>query len=141
MNKSRRQCGLCLQFSFQWRQRTKHKNLEVHLATPTCRQNACTSLLSKRFKINCYTHKNDQNFDVTHRGADKSFARPGRKQANVSLRMVWNSFGALPCRKINLTASRVSILLKSRAFLTCFQTCFLPGRAKDLSTLRYNKLN
>jgi len=31
--------------------------------------------------------------------ADKSLARPGRKQANVSVRMAWNSFGALPCRK------------------------------------------
>jgi len=28
---------------------------------------------------------------------------------------------------------RVSMLLKSRASLTCFRPCFLPGRAKDLS--------
>jgi len=34
----------------------------------------------------------------TYRGADKSLARPGRKQANVSVRMAWISFGALPCR-------------------------------------------
>ena len=34
-----------------------------------------------------------------YRGADKSLARPGRKQANVSVRMAWISFGALPCRK------------------------------------------
>jgi len=34
-----------------------------------------------------------------YRGANKSLARPGRKQANVSLRMAWISFGALPCRK------------------------------------------
>jgi len=33
-----------------------------------------------------------------YRGADKSLARPGRKQVNVSVRMVWISFGALPCR-------------------------------------------
>jgi len=33
-----------------------------------------------------------------YRGADKSLARPGRKQANVSVRMAWISFGALPCR-------------------------------------------
>jgi len=32
-------------------------------------------------------------------GADKSLARPGRKQANVYVRMAWISFGALPCRK------------------------------------------
>ena len=29
--------------------------------------------------------------------------------------------------------ARVSILLKSRASLTCFRACLLPGRAKDLS--------
>ena len=34
-----------------------------------------------------------------YKGADKSLARPGRKQANVSVRMAWISFGALPCRK------------------------------------------
>jgi len=28
---------------------------------------------------------------------------------------------------------RVSMLLKSRASLTCFRACFFPGRAKDLS--------
>jgi hypothetical protein len=33
------------------------------------------------------------------RDADKSLARPRRKQANVSVRMTWISFGALPCRK------------------------------------------
>jgi len=29
------------------------------------------------------------------------------------------------------------LLLKSRASLTCFRACFLPGRAKDLSAPRY----
>jgi len=32
-------------------------------------------------------------------GADKSLTRPGRKQTNVSIRMTWISFDALPCRK------------------------------------------
>ena len=50
--------------------------------------------------------------------------------------MAWFSFGALPCRKRNLMTARVSILLKSRVFLTCFRTCFLPGRTKDLSAPR-----
>jgi len=31
-------------------------------------------------------------------GADKSLARPGRKQANVSVRIAWISFSALPCK-------------------------------------------
>jgi len=34
-----------------------------------------------------------------YRGADKSLARRGRKQANLSVRMAWISFGTLPCRK------------------------------------------
>jgi len=68
-----------------------------------------------------------------YRGADKSLARPGRKEAKVSVRMACISFGALPWRAGNLMTSRVSILLKSRASLTCFLDCFLPGRAKDLS--------
>jgi len=69
-----------------------------------------------------------------YRGAEKSLARPGRKQANISVRMAWISFGALPYRKKkDLMTARFSMLLKSRASLTCFRACFLPGRAKDLS--------
>ena len=30
--------------------------------------------------------------------------------------------------------------LKSRESLTCFRTCFLPGRAKDLSAPRYYRM-
>jgi len=52
--------------------------------------------------------------------------------------MAWISFGALPCRKKKkLMAAHVSMLLKSRASLTCFRNCFLPGRAKDLSAPQY----
>jgi len=51
--------------------------------------------------------------------------------------MAWISFGDLHCRKNNLTSARVSMLLKSRTSLTCFRAYFLPGRAKDLSALRY----
>jgi len=36
--------------------------------------------------------------------------------------------------------TRVSMLLKWRASLTCFRACFLPGRAKDLSAPRYNNM-
>jgi len=36
---------------------------------------------------------------LLYRGADKSLARPGRKQASISVRMVWVSFGAFPCRE------------------------------------------
>ena len=37
-------------------------------------------------------------FALYTRGVDKSLARPGRKKVNVSLRMAWIFFGALPCR-------------------------------------------
>ena len=75
-----------------------------------------------------------------YRGADKSLARPGRKQVNVSVRLAWISFGALPYRKRKLMTASVSMLLKSRASLTCFRACFLPGRTKDLSAPRYIRL-
>jgi len=75
---------------------------------------------------------------IFYRGADRSLAWPGRKQANVSVRMSWISFGALPCSgKKNLMTAHVSMLLKSHASLTCFRDCFLPDRAKDLSAHRY----
>ena len=80
-------------------------------------------------------------FMLRTRGADKSLARLGKKQANVSVKKVSISFGALPCRKNNLMTARFSMLLKSRASLTCFRACFLPGQAKDLSStpvLMYN---
>jgi len=76
--------------------------------------------------------------EIEYRDADKSLARPGRKQPNISVRMAWISFGALHCRgEKNLMTARVSMLLKLRASLACFRACFLPGRAKDLSAPRY----
>ena len=76
-------------------------------------------------------------YSQLYRGADKSLALPGRKQDNVPVRMARISFGALSCRGEKLMTARVSMLLKSRASLTCFRACFLPGRAKDLSAPLY----
>jgi len=49
----------------------------------------------------------------------------------------WREFPSAPClaggEGGKLVTARVSMLLKSRASLTCFRACFLPGRAKDLS--------
>ena len=47
----------------------------------------------------------------------------------------WREFPSAPCLagKKNLMTARVSMLLKSRASLTCFRACFLPGRAKALT--------
>ena len=70
---------------------------------------------------------------IIYRGADKSVAQPGRKQTNISVRIVWISFSTLPCRKKkNLMTARVLMVLKSCSSLTCFWACFLPGWAKDL---------
>jgi len=50
----------------------------------------------------------------------------------------WREFPLAPCFVGGvLMTARVSMLLKSHASLTCFRACFLPGRAKDLSALRY----
>ena len=35
--------------------------------------------------------------------------------------------------------AHISMLLKSRAFLTFFRVCFLPGRANDLAAPQYYK--
>ena len=54
----------------------------------------------------------------------------------------WREFPSAPCLagKKNLMTARVSMLLKSRASLTFFRACFLPGRAKDLSAPRYIRI-
>ena len=51
----------------------------------------------------------------------------------------WREFPSAPCfaGEKNLIKARVSMLLKSRASLTCFRVCFLLGRTKDLSAPRY----
>jgi len=53
----------------------------------------------------------------------------------------WREFPSVPCLAGGgLMTARVSILLKSRAFLTFFRATFLPDRAKDLSAPRYTFL-
>jgi hypothetical protein len=54
----------------------------------------------------------------------------------------WREFPSGPClaEKKNLMTARVSMLLKSRTSLTCFQACFLPDRTKDLLAPRYQVL-
>jgi len=49
----------------------------------------------------------------------------------------WHEFPSSPCLVGKKLTARVSMMLKSRAFLTCFRACFLPGRAKDLLAPRY----
>ena len=53
----------------------------------------------------------------------------GNKQMFMS---AWREFPSVPCRKRNVMAARVSILLKSCSSVTCFQARVLPDQAKDL---------
>ena len=81
-------------------------------------------------------------YRYNYMGADKSY--PDQEGNKLMFLSEWReiSFGALPCRggggkeKKNFMTARDSMLLKSRASLTCFRACFLPGRAKDLSACR-----
>ena len=60
---------------------------------------------------------------------------PDQERNKLMFLSEWREFPSAPCvaGKKNLMTARVSMLLKSRASLTCFRACFLPGRAKDLS--------
>ena len=67
-----------------------------------------------------------------YRGADKSLARQGRKQANVSVRMAWISFGARYYRGADKSLARqgrkqanVSVRMVWISF------CALPCRKKE----------
>jgi len=75
---------------------------------------------------------------MKYRGADKSLALPGKeKKGNVSLRMAWISFGALPCRgKENLDESSCLDVVEIARIPDVLQRFFLSGRAKDLSAPR-----
>jgi len=72
-----------------------------------------------------------------YRGADKSLARPERKQARKHVR------DARDFNKIETRAVIKFIFLHGKApkeihaILTETLACFLPGRAKDLSALLY----
>jgi len=74
---------------------------------------------------------------VSYRGADKSLARPGRKQPRKYVR---------DARDFNNIETRASIKFFSPArqgaegnspILTETLACFLPGRARDLSAPLY----
>ena len=77
-----------------------------------------------------------------YRGADKSLARPGRKQANVCVRMAWISFGALPSRawKNWWHLASPSCWNRSRPWYAS-ELVSLPGRAKDLSAPPVNTVS
>ena len=78
---------------------------------------------------------------LTYRGADKSLARPGRKQARKHVRDA-RDFNNIETRAV----IKYFFFLQGKApkeihaILTETLACFLPGRAKDLSAPLYCKV-
>ena len=82
----------------------------LHMAMNVNERNfLCSQEANNDIYLNCTTSQPSSSTDTElqlqiavgsrYKGADKSLARPGRKQANVSVRVAWISFGTLPCRK------------------------------------------
>ena len=67
-----------------------------------------------------------------YRGPDKSLARPGRKQARKHVRNV-RDFNNIETRAV------IKFCFSCKAILTETLSCFLPGRAKDLSLPLYTQ--
>jgi len=60
--------------------------------------------------VKIFLKRNASRKFINYRDADKSLARPGRKQANDSVRMAWISFGDLSCKKKKLDSSRLDVV-------------------------------
>jgi len=74
---------------------------------------------------------------ICYRGADKSLARPGRKQARKHVRDA-RDFNNIETRAvINYFFLQVKAPKEIHAILTETLACFLPGEAKDLSAPLY----
>ena len=82
-----------------------------------------------------------KNFIIRYstRGADKSLARPARKQARKHVRDArdFNNIETRAVIKFFFFPARQGAEKKIHAILTETLTCFLPGRAKKLSALLY----
>ena len=84
-----------------------------------------------RYLITYYEKKSrDLNWTLLppYQGADKSLARPGKKQARKHVR---------DARDFNFIFLQGKAMKEIHAILTETLACFLPGRAKDLLALLY----
>ena len=74
-----------------------------------------------------------------YRGADKSLARPGRKQARKHVRDVrdFNNIETRAVIRFFFSPLQGKVLKEIHAILTETLACFLPGRANDLSAPQY----
>jgi len=69
---------------------------------------------------------------LMYRGADKSLARPGRKQARKHVRDA-RDFNNIKKRPVNFFFLQGKAPKEIHSILTETLVCFLPSRAKDLS--------
>ena len=69
-------------------------------------------------------------------GADKSLARPGKKQTRKHVRDA-RDFNNIETRDIKFLFPQGNAPKEIYSILTETLACFLPGRAKDLSALLY----
>jgi len=76
------------------------------------------------------------NVTITTKGVLISIY-PDQKGNKLMFLSELHEFPSAPCLAGKKKLDESSIMLKSRASLTCFRACFLPGRAKDLSAPRY----
>jgi hypothetical protein len=66
--------------------------------------------------VKIFLKRNASRKFINYRDADKSLARPGKKQANDSVRMAWISLGVLSCKKKKLDdSSRLHVVAIARA--------------------------
>ena len=79
----------------------------------------------------------EKTSSLSYRGADKSLAQPGRKQARKHVRDA-RDFNNIETRAIiKFLYLQGKAPKEIHAILTETLACFLPGRAKDLSALMY----
>jgi len=72
-----------------------------------------------------------------YRRADKSLARPGRKQVRKHVRVVRDFSNIYTQAVVKFVFMQGKAPKEIHAILTETMACFLPGRAKDLSASPY----
>jgi len=118
--------------SFQLKSKANHQFVYVKMETSTgiagvrqysyvCTTNCNNPLISRFSLVSIY------------RGADKSLARPGRKQARKHVMNARDFNNIETGAVINFFFLQGKVPKEIHAILTETLACFLPGRAKDLS--------
>jgi len=76
-----------------------------------------------------------EKLQLKYRDADKSLARPGRKQANICQNCL-NLLRCLALQEKKLDDNSCLDFVEILRVPDVLRACFLPGRAKDLSAPR-----